>query len=182
MPPAPTGLTPEQAAQVQAWIGGPGSPRAWREVYRATRDGFGAADFHRLCDGVPRLLVLIRVQGQTWLFGGFTPVGFRAGSPGCYTDPGAFLFTLVNSAGLPPTKFASKGDGHSIFSHASRSVHFGGGHDIFICDNAHTQANSSTNMNGTSYQAPPAGGPHMLSGGVKRGWLVAEVVAWAVPA
>ena len=151
-------------------------------MYRATRDGFGAADFHRRCDGVPRLLVLIRVQGQESLFGGFTPVGFRAGSPGYYTDPGAFVFTLANSAGLPPAKFASKGDGCSIYSQAAYSATFGAGNDIYICDNAHTQAGSYTNMTGGPYQAPPAGGPSMLSGGVQQGWLVAEVVAWAVPA
>ena len=63
-PPGPADLSPEHAAQLQAWLppGGSPSPGAWQEVYRATIHGFGAAAFHERCDGHARLLVLVRAR------------------------------------------------------------------------------------------------------------------------
>jgi hypothetical protein len=43
--------------------------------YRATENGWTAADFHRTCDNVPRLLVIAR-STSGYVFGGFTQAGF----------------------------------------------------------------------------------------------------------
>ena len=58
-------------------------------LYRASRDGWKAADFHLACDGMKATLVVIReIQGH--VFGGFTETlwGSQMGS---HTSPLAFV-------------------------------------------------------------------------------------------
>jgi hypothetical protein len=81
-------------------------------LWRGSRDGFRASDFHSHCDGYANTLTLIQdTNGNK--FGGFTPVIWEAYVP---TQPNevlfksdptrqSFLFTLTNSVGVPPTKF-----------------------------------------------------------------------------
>lgn len=173
-------LSPSQLSQLQAWIGSRGTHRAWEEVYRASRHGFSAAAFHGAVDGKARLLVLVREKAKGLLFGGFTPVGFRGGSAQWITDAGAFLYSLDSGLGVPPAKFASNSTGHSVYSDARYGPTFGGGHDLYICSNADSNAGSNTSL-GNGYAAPSAGGVHVMSGGVQTGWLVSEIVAWVIP-
>ena len=72
-------------------------------LYRGTRNGFGASNFHRLCDNKGKTLVLIK-NTSGHVFGGFASVPWKS------TDtwkqaPGSFLFTLTNMHGIQPTKF-----------------------------------------------------------------------------
>ena len=177
-PPGPADLSPEHAAQLQAWLppGGSPSPGAWQEVYRATTHGFGAAAFHERCDGRARLLVLVRAQEGGWLFGGFTAVGFIPHERSI-ADPSAFVFSLTNSLGRPE-KLASKGTGDDLFYSPSLSAVFGLD-DLCICDNADTVAYSWTDT-GKAYAAPASTGAHPMAQGMQRGWLADEVVAWNV--
>ena len=178
-PPGPADLSPEHAAQLQAWLppGGSPSPGAWQEVYRATTHGFGAAAVHERCDGRARLLVLVRAREGGWLFGGFTAVGFSRPPAGSdyIADPSAFLFSLTNSLGCPE-KLESKGMGADICYGPSWSAIFG--HDLFICNNADTEAYSSTNTGG-AYAESAATGAHPMAQGLQY-FRAAEVVAWSV--
>ena len=177
---APHGLIAAHATQLQAWVGGSGSPRAWAEVYRGSRDGFTAASFHRLCDDKPRLLVLVRDAEAGWLFGGFTALGFLKGVNRWYADPAAFLFSLTNPAGRPE-RLASKGDGNGVYYCSSFLVLLGGGNDLFIADGCASNKSSST-APGSSYAAPSvAGGSHPMAQGKRVNFTVAELVAWTVP-
>jgi len=40
-------------------------------IYKATLDGFKAADFHRKCDNIGKTLTLIKTT-KGYIFGGFT--------------------------------------------------------------------------------------------------------------
>lgn len=81
----------------------------FRLVYEASKDGFRGVDFHRLCDGIKRLLVIIRsVSG--FLFGGFSSIPFKS-SRSVLSDNQAFVFTLLNPHDIPPTMFPSKTSG-----------------------------------------------------------------------
>jgi len=42
----------------------------WILIYRGTRDGFGASDFHRHCDGEAGTVTIIKTTGN--IFGGYT--------------------------------------------------------------------------------------------------------------
>lgn len=51
------------------WIGKSGRNKQWNLLYRATRDGFDAKDFHRVCDNQGPTITILRSK-QRRLFGG----------------------------------------------------------------------------------------------------------------
>jgi hypothetical protein len=80
-------------------------------LWRGSRDGFGARDFHGRCDGHANTLTLIEdTEGN--IFGGFTPVEWESREyPNSYeykADPSlkSFLFTLKNPHNVPARKLA----------------------------------------------------------------------------
>jgi hypothetical protein len=85
-------------------------------LWRGTRDGFRARDFHSRCDGHPNTLtVILDTNGN--IFGGFTPVKWESrnwtGDGTCNkADPSlkSFIFTLKNLYNVPARKFALKAE------------------------------------------------------------------------
>jgi hypothetical protein len=82
-------------------------------LWRASRDGFGARDFHSRCNGHPNTLtVILDTNGN--IFGGFTPVQWESRTKEQYekADPSlkTFLFTLTNPHNVPARKFALKAE------------------------------------------------------------------------
>jgi len=81
----------------------------WKLLYKASRDGFSASTFHKLCDDKGATMTIIKSSGG-WLFGGYTTQS--------WTDPGrvfkddsqAFIFTLTNPHNIPSSKFIIKND------------------------------------------------------------------------
>jgi hypothetical protein len=76
---------------------------------RGSRDGFGALEFHRRCDGRANTLTLISdTKGN--VFGGFTPVMWE--TPSTYgmqkgdDSLRSFIFTLKNPHGVLPREFS----------------------------------------------------------------------------
>jgi len=69
-------------------------------LYRATRDGFRAKDFHRKCDNFENTLVVIKsTEGN--VFGGFASKPWNStptvgSKKGYVPDQSAFIFSLVN--------------------------------------------------------------------------------------
>ena len=79
-------------------------------LYRGSRDGFRAIDFHRQCDNKGQTLVLIK-NTSGHVFGGFASVPWT--SPDSFTyrkASGSFLFTLTNMHGIQPTRFPLKNE------------------------------------------------------------------------
>ena len=79
-------------------------------------------------------------------------------STGYQYDSKAFLFSLVNKPGLGPVKLLQTGKysssrAHSINSASSYGPTFGGGHDIFISNDASSNTNSDSNL-GYTYDSP----------------------------
>lgn len=173
----PRDLTADQAALLQSWIGGSSNLGAWREIYRATRDGFGANDFHSRCDDIGRVLVLIRTEKEGWLFGGYTEVGFLSSAHrgAHYADPSAFLYSLNTPLGRPE-KLASMGTGNDVVIYPSYGATFGNGCDLYVLG----RAEASTCVK-TAYAAPSGNGAYPLAAGQQSGWELSEVVTFAVP-
>jgi hypothetical protein len=69
--------------------------------------------------------------------------------------PGSFIFSLRNKENLPPFKAPLKDQntGNAIYTYNSYGPTFGGGHDIYISNDAASNTNSYTNFN-HYYQAP----------------------------
>lgn len=59
-------------------------------IYRASRDGFEAKNFHKKCDSIGNTLVVIKSSENT-IFGGFTKVKWSS-SYGWESDITSFIF------------------------------------------------------------------------------------------
>ena len=66
----------------------------WTLVYRASRDGFKAENFHSTCDGISNTLTVIKSTNGN-VFGGYTEQQWNL-EGGTVTDPKAYLFSLIN--------------------------------------------------------------------------------------
>lgn len=76
--------------------------RSWGLLFRATRDGWTAGDFHSRCDGQGATIIVVRVLGGP-VVGGFSSIGwispFPPGQIDTTDDEAAHVFTnLANSA------------------------------------------------------------------------------------
>jgi hypothetical protein len=130
-------------------------------LWRGSRDGFLANDFHGRCDGHANTLTLIEdTEGN--IFGGFTPVEWESrewnaqatealGRNNCFkADPSlkSFLFTLKNPENFPARKFALKAakKDQAIFCDNRWGPHFG---DIRVWDNCNANTDSFTYLGDT---------------------------------
>ncbi|KAJ5066315.1 pep-cterm sorting domain-containing protein [Anaeramoeba ignava] len=89
---------------VRQWVPDPDILHVNSLGFSAQRDGFSSRAFHNACDDKGSTLVFIKTK-DGFIFGGFTSVGFKSGSPGLLKDEFAFLFTLKNPSNFPPSKF-----------------------------------------------------------------------------
>lgn len=118
-------------------------------MYRGSRDGFAALDFHTKCDFLPSTLTLVETS-LGYIFGGYTHACWTTGSGKSHYDPRAFLFSLVNKFGKPfVCKIADTKN--AIYSRTSYGPTFGT-NDIFICNNSNTESKSNVGL--ASYQKP----------------------------
>jgi len=95
-------------------------------------------------------MTIIRVG--KYIFGGYTSLSWGS-SCSYHYDSAAFLFSLVNKPGWQPLKLDQTGS-NSIYSCSSYGPTFGGGHDIYIANNAVSSTGSYSNL-GHTYSPPP---------------------------
>jgi hypothetical protein len=119
--------------------------------YRASRDGWDAADFHRLCDNKGPTLVVAREQAYGNVFGGYAGVAWCQSGQQVY-DGSAFLFTFKPGE-MVPVKLPITEPVNALYGNGAYGPTFGGGHDLHICSNANTADSSYSNL-GYSYQPP----------------------------
>ncbi len=148
----------------------------WKELelkllYRGSRDGFAAADFHRLCDGKGPTLTIVQTP-QGWVFGGYASSSWNSTTGGFVSALDSFLFTLRNSRNLPPQKFTLKEPASPMYCHANYGPTFGAGRDLCVASQANANSQSYSDL-GTSY-ARSAGCTSDLFAGAKY-FTVAEV-------
>jgi hypothetical protein len=122
-------------------------------LWRGSRDGFRARDFHRFCDRHANTLTLIEdTHGN--IFGGFTPLEWD--SCGWWKADArlkTFIFTLKNPHNLPARKFALKAEkkDQAICCDSRYGPMFGGlCRDVVVCDNCNANTQSNTWL-GQSY-------------------------------
>ncbi|KAK3921364.1 BTB/POZ domain-containing protein 9 [Frankliniella fusca] len=130
---------------LNSWYGN--AKQQWRLVYRASSHGYSAEAFHRHCDGVsPTFLIVLGSMGE--ICGGFSDVAWgKPNTKGHYIfSEKAFLFTLTNSAGLPPTKYDIQKKPYAICYHPECGPIFGGGADLLISNNCNTNLDSYSNL------------------------------------
>ena len=105
------------------WTGG----KNMELLYRGTRDGMSAEEFHKRCNYKGPTISLFKNE-RGYIFGGYAAIDWK--SSNCYRKSSDnFIFTLTNMYNIEPTKFPEKGCG--IYDGSSYGPTFGG-HDIYI--------------------------------------------------
>jgi len=164
-------LSSEYYQQLCNWVGKTG----WKLIYRASRDGFLAKTFHQLCDEKGETLVVIKSDAG-WLFGGYTPLSWDSFAN--YVEDKSrltFLFTLTNPHGIVPTKYILHNNKimYAIRCIPTYGPTFGGGHDLYICDNANISVGSYINLSHTFKDTTGKGNTTFT--GQYNGWEVADL-------
>jgi hypothetical protein len=123
--------------------------RKFSLLWRGSRDGFGAKEFHRRCDGHGNTLtVILDTKGN--IFGGFTPVKWNSNSD-CKADDSqkSFLFTLKNPHHIPARRFALKAEKkhEAIWCNSERGPCFSG---MAVSDNCNANTRSGAFL-GSAY-------------------------------
>ena len=120
----------------------------WKLVYRASRDGFAAKDFHSKCDDVLNTLTIIKTTNSS-IFGGFKlrPI-FRENT--FIHDPFAVVFSLANKQ-KKPLLFKLVDEKKAVKYAKNFGPCFGNG-DIAITGDSNSSSSSSFCV-GTSYQS-----------------------------
>jgi len=123
----------------------------WKLLYRASRDGFGASDFHLKVNDAKNTLTLIKTKNG-YIFGGYTREDW---SGSCFkTDSNAFIFSLKNNENKALVMKCVE-DRTAICCSTTCGVIFGNNSscDILICDNSDKVNGSGSNL-GSSYPHP----------------------------
>jgi hypothetical protein len=144
-------ITPEFPSLFNEFAGS-----AFELIYRGSRDGFSAKDFHDRCDGRASTVTLIKTP-QGFVFGGYTPSRWESGPPlGKFIADEtlkSFLFTVKNPHNTNPRRFPIKADkkAKAIFVDPGCGPTFGGGAEIAIASNCDAKAANSTRGFGNAY-------------------------------
>ncbi|CAF4844872.1 unnamed protein product [Rotaria sp. Silwood1] len=116
--------------------------QSWMLIYKAIRDGFSSADFHRCCDNQGPTITVIQSTAGGYLFGGYTSVSWNSRQSYVHDNNGPFLFTITNPHGIPPTKYSVTIPEYSIYDHPNCGPTFGGGYDLYITSHSQTNVNT----------------------------------------
>ncbi|KAJ4458270.1 putative K+ channel tetramerization subfamily protein [Paratrimastix pyriformis] len=142
-------------------------------LYRGSRDDFRAATFHKLCDGRPHTVTVIRIavnpeerpeDGSTdHVFGGYTAATWNQ-PRGYHEDRHAFLFSL---RGTPksPVKMPVRDPNHAIQCNNESGPIWGGGCDLQVADRCNTDDTVSYSFLDNCYAPPEGMSRYFMTGG-----------------
>ena len=97
-------------------------------IYRGTRDGMEPKNFHDKCDNKGPTITLY--QNEKCIFGGYNPNAWASNNQ-WLSSSDCFIFSLVNTYNIEPTKFAKNNkDNYAVYHGETYGPNFGGGWDI----------------------------------------------------
>jgi hypothetical protein len=134
-------------------------------LWRGSRDGFRATEFHGRCDGhANTLTVILDTEGN--IFGGFTPVEWESRTRGSHKaddSQKSFLFTLKNPRNIPARRFALKAEKkcRAILCKSGWGPSFG---DIAVSDNCNANTSSATWLGDTYTNDTGRDGANVFAG------------------
>jgi len=120
---------------------------AFTLLYRASKHGMSAAEFHKRCDHSSPTIIIVK-SSSGYIFGGYTECSWD--SSGSYKNgDNSWLFSLRCPTGHQ-VKLKPNSTTNHIYCYSSYGPTFGGGHDLLI-------NGSSCSFNPTTYPVPTNG-------------------------
>jgi hypothetical protein len=139
----------------------PSDANIWYLLYRGSRDGFRAEDFHEKCDGESSTLTIIKAKSSDFIFGGYTDAEWESFG-GDKSDPNAFIFSLINKD-HKPCKMNVTDPNRAIYCSSRYGPIFGGSiiredttflnGDIRVANNGNVNMDNFSNL-GNAYNHP----------------------------
>ena len=115
-------------------------------MWRGSRDGFGAGDFHEKCDGKGPTLTVVKTEKGN-VFGAYTDLDWESGGGFVEGTGRSFLFKVNEDQSVSISECVDKSK--ETFNHSSYGPTFGFG-DLCIRDKCDQNYGSVTNL-GRSY-------------------------------
>jgi hypothetical protein len=153
--------------KIMEWLASVWMTKTPKLLYRASRDGWCASDFRRMCDEKGQTMTVVKSSGG-YIFGGYSDVswGVCAKNYNHTYSANSFLFSLKDHAGVGPVKMPTKRDRicHAVYHDSSYGPTFGYGANLHVSSNANTNHSSYCDV-GATYQLPSnTNDPHFLTG------------------
>jgi hypothetical protein len=129
----------------------------WKLLYRASKDGFAAQNFHSKCDSKPNTLTIIKSSHGN-VFGGYTRQTWNATNvnnqnQGYMADKKAFVFSLTNKDNEPVKMKIQKGQEEYAIKCEPGCCFIFGNNDLKISDKSNENMHSFTDLD-SSYVHP----------------------------
>jgi hypothetical protein len=146
-------------------------------LYRASRDGFEAQEFHRRCDGRTRTITIIK-NNLEFVFGGYASSAWSSFS-GWITDKNAFLFSLRKNGISCSEKFMNNSPEYALFGALEYGPTFGRGHEIYTSNQSNI---TNTNLRNfyPSYDVPENCEPQEFLTGCRNAWRTTEIEVYQI--
>ncbi|KAK8809943.1 hypothetical protein WA158_000886 [Blastocystis sp. Blastoise] len=141
-------VDPTSEVSLVNWLG---KEKKWKLLFRASEHDYKTSEFHNYCDYKGETVTIIKHIGKNNhinIFGGYTDQSWDSYS-GWKPNSKEFLFTLSNDHGIPPTKYDNTNSSCGLYCGSSYGPMFGGGNDIHISDQCHS--NTSSYCKASSY-------------------------------
>ncbi|XP_028416631.1 uncharacterized protein LOC114540704 [Dendronephthya gigantea] len=120
--------------------------------WRTSLDGWDSRVFHARCDNRGKTITLVKVGN--YIFGGYSTYQWGGSSDGYRSSSSNYIFSLRNKDNLSPFRSAVYRYSHlAIYTNPTYGPTFGGGHDLYISNNANKNRNSHAAI-GYTYRAP----------------------------
>jgi len=133
--------------------------KGWKLIYRASKDGYSASTFHSKCDNQGPTIVIIKSNLGN-IFGGYNKNSWTNNNQYSISMEN-FLFSYKNKDKKQKKpvliKSANQNQSYSAYGGSSYHVTFGGGHDLYLCDNCNSTNSSYSNL-GYTYSTDGLGG------------------------
>ena len=153
-------------------------------LYRATRDGFGAKDFHSKCDGKANTITIIK-NNLNYVFGGYASEPWNSSFED-EIDSNAFLFSLRRDGKSYNDKFTFKNDNeYKFFLIGDENYGPIFGHELFIWDKSNIETGSSTNFDFSLFNVPVGfyidkNEENVLAGWTNTDWATTEIEVYEI--
>ena len=141
-------------------------------IYRASRDGWNATDFHKHCDNKGTTLSIIYNDTEN-VFGGYTKIPWTSHEPDKYVkDKDAFIYLLRSSKKYKPEIFNVINSNEAVNHYYDDMVVYGSGFDIRITNECNEHDWSY--VNGHGYNIPTKN-RYMFNGDNYKEFKVKEI-------